>query len=1048
MINPDYSDSVRKPSFYERQPYYFAITILAIGVIALAITAVGAHYGVWSAGALDYLTRAHTFILLSASGGALLLLFTAAIAGSLKWQINSRNDEYTLAQQDYEAQLRQRAHEVEQLTVERNALQHRITEAQEQAARAQADHEQQVGELTEQARQKAQLRQEAFERELAEARRAERELLDKLLTAEATLRELRERNAEALLSASYIANRPGSPSAAAPQWTQRAWRVFTYDQVAEQKYHAVLDQYVWHLQRQDFDLESLFAHPPLRPIVRHLLRLEKEGDARLCYQHAIRELRALIVSSLYQELPADDPIKHFVHAFCLIRWKGTHLYSYLEETVQLTVDSEAIAPSNLRAFPHAVMDVNTRVKHSPHKKPVVDLQAQKLAGAVGVEDFCGNKNTPNVRHIQTFTNASGETREISYVRHGSPTALGHDYSNGGIGIRKFIGTFLRAWSNNLPDFAVEIDTGEVVTVDYHEYLLALAARGESELFCIHQRRTPDIFEDERTRVMRIEALQQTHDNIFVLTQPVEGDLFEHRGEYSKMTSFDQLFRALETEFFDRDPDHIRTRASLPYCLRGDAQYRAEFRRLLRVIKEVCFQGDTLVTQDLSSELDEQYLAQTEQIKGMLRNLNLRKLNPIEEPVFPREILERILADEALKEHLVQMVSQESDLAQWLPSGTEPDLDNIHVRGAALHAIVGTVIHNILQENRALRDLEERQAELIANWQSFISLFYAFQRMDLKVRLHGVNNYRLTAYKNPCKDHLDRGGNQAFVEDRLLHYMLGQQDNPQRMEEALYNLLGPPILVKKKEAIPRRILPGMKVEQLLRAMPSYERLRNYQFGGEWKIADIKIPRVPGQSGVPHIRRIVKEEVRLHPDQVGSILQRFSGLKLKQWEPRPNSGGDPNEESTIRQQFERDFGGSAGTGYLLTTASSTSPITGYKGTKEALLAHPLINQNEQKALQILASFHQGLGGIVSVAILETLSGHARLKNKEPQGNETIRTFHLDLKDPTKITMRYADALYVCPNEEDRQLAELNVYTKVEYEAGDSQLTSQIYTCWNVV
>ena len=674
------------------------------------------------------------------------------------------------------------------------------------------------------------------------------------------------------------------------------------------------------------------------------------------------------------------------------------------------------------------------------------MEAQKLAGAAGVEDFCGNKNTPNVRHVQTFTNAAGETHEIAYVRHGSPTALGHDYSAPGIGLRKLCGMGLRVWNGYAPGSAVEIDTGEVVTPDYQEYLVALAARGESELFCVHQRRTPDIFEDERTRVMRIEGLQRDHPNIFVLTQPVEGDLFEHRGDYSQMTTFDQLFGALEAEFFDQDLGHIHTRASLPVCLRDDTTYRPAFLQLLRDVKEMFFQGDTLVTQDLSAQLDTQYAAQVEQIKQALRQLDLRQLTPVEEPVFPRQILDLLLNDHDLKQHLLHRLSQESDLDRWLPA----EADREHRHTLALHAIVGSVIHNILQENRTLRDLEERQAELIANWQSFILLFYAFQRMDLKFRLNRVNGFRLTAYKTPCKDFLDRGGNQAFVEDRLLHYILDQQDNPQRMEEALYNLLGPPILVKKKEAIPRRILPGMKVEQLLKGMPSYAPLRGYRFGGEqgWRVTDVTTPRVPGQSGAPHIRRVVQEEVRRSPDQIGSILHRFSGLKLKQWEPRPNAGGDPADETGIRHQFERDRDANAGTGYVLTTPqTNAAEITGYDALKQELMQHPLINQDEPKALQVLASFHQGLGAVATIAISETLNGAARLKNNEPQGNETVRTFHLDLSDPKKIVLRYSDSLLVKPREADQTLAELNAYTKVEYKAGDSQLTSQIYTCWNV-
>ncbi len=846
----------------------------------------------------------------------------------------------------------------------------------------------------------------------------------------------------------------------------------------------------------------------LRRMLSYLRYPDRNGGVRISYQCLIRELRAVINSNEYQRITSSDlqdlspnhkAIREFIRTFCLIRWSDTHLYHYLKDIVRLSVEHDKM-PLDLRpeAFDEDVLRVNAMVKESPlNKKSRLALEYQKLCGAMGVEDFCGSKNTPNVRHIQTYKDRDGIEHKITYVRHGTPTALGDDYYSIGIGARKAVGPFVRLWNRFSPKFALEINGGEEVTVDYKEYLRALEERKQSELFCVYQRRTPDIIEDERSRVLRIEALQETHPNIHVLTQPVEGDLFQHRGKYRPLTTFSDLKSSLEREFFDNDPASPNTRASLPLCLRSDHAYRDAFRKLMDDVQEIFFSNEESVVDlnanrsliDLDERLDREFETQARRIEDQLKNLNLNALQKEEEPVdldYKELVLEKILQDgwicESVLERMKDQITNLDMLAKWIPAemieqerSLDTNFEDKRILAALLHSVIGAVVDATLKADKTVQKLEEQKEQFLTNWQSFILLFYAFQKMDLKVRLNGVRGYDLSVYKTPCKDFLDRGGNQAFVEDRLLHYMLRQEGDRKRLEEALFNLIGPPILVKKKEAIPRRIIPGMKVEQLLKQLSpdARERLSEYTFGeAGWKIDTLHTPRVRGQKGMPNITEGIRQQIAaVIPslsddngedgvlDQVIGILKKFSGIDLKQWESlniEDLEGGYKTEgsflEDKIQQQVDRDLKATAGgIKHRVIQEGKRAAIKSYDDLKPLILAHPTIAGDEQKALKVLSSFHQGIGGEVHCFILgiERLPELIRLKNKETREvNKYTCSYELDLSNPEKIVFNYFDTYECYEMTSEVPEVTLRTFAKVEHKMGDSGLESEGFVRWSVL
>lgn len=120
-------------------------------------------------------------------------------------------------------------------------------------------------------------------------------------------------------------------------------------------------------------------------------------------------------------------------------------------------------------------------------------------------------------------------------------------------------------------------------------------------------------------------------------------------------------------------------------------------------------------------------------------------------------------------------------------------------------------------------------------QSFILLFYVFQKIDLKLRLN------ITHYKTPCKDFLDRGGMMAMLEN-IVHLVMSRETvSSEDLDGVLYNALGAAILVKKIGVIEERFRPGLAVVKRLSELPAprREQLKASQFMGDWQVTDALI-----------------------------------------------------------------------------------------------------------------------------------------------------------------------------------------------------------------
>lgn len=158
------------------------------------------------------------------------------------------------------------------------------------------------------------------------------------------------------------------------------------------------------------------------------------------------------------------------------------------------------------------------------------------------------------------------------------------------------------------------------------------------------------------------------------------------------------------------------------------------------------------------------------------------------------------------------------------------------------------VHRIFFGNRDDIILEKDGRSSLAEWQSFILLFYVFQKIDLKFRLDS-GDYQIKHYTTACKDFLDRGGAMALVEERMHDYWAGKEGDPQILEERLVNTIAPAILVKKIGVIDKRLQPALVVDKLLFNMSAADKkaLREYRFPGGWHCTGIEIPKHPNQTG---------------------------------------------------------------------------------------------------------------------------------------------------------------------------------------------------------
>ena len=128
---------------------------------------------------------------------------------------------------------------------------------------------------------------------------------------------------------------------------------------------------------------------------------------------------------------------------------------------------------------------------------------------------------------------------------------------------------------------------ETIAPDFEEMLYAAEERGEAYLIQSHQRlNDTGKIENEDGRSQTLYRLQDDHRNFHVVFQAVEGDLFNHRGDYAEITTFAELKAALKASFYDESSPN-----RLPAALQKNEIYRNQvLDQLLDTVHQTIFGG--------------------------------------------------------------------------------------------------------------------------------------------------------------------------------------------------------------------------------------------------------------------------------------------------------------------------------------------------------------------------------------------------------------------------------------------------------------------------
>lgn len=449
--------------------------------------------------------------------------------------------------------------------------------------------------------------------------------------------------------------------------------------------------------------------------------------------------------------------------------------------------------------------------------------------------------------------------------------------------------------------------------------------------------------------------------------------------------------------------------------------------------------------------------------------------PVEEDLFDRKRKYAGKSLEELKTALESEFFDKKDSSAALPSyltGDKTRKENYRIAFKKLLADVETLFFSD-------KTLEWNDT----SWKNYLLLFYAFQRRDLLFRLDQVNGCSLETYNTTCKDDLDRGGNQRFVEYLLGLLHLGELDDPKRKEEVLVQILGPTQAVKTQGIIPERIEPGLDLLAYLKTL-SPEQIaayRMYTFGEEqWKFKAMPpANRREDQTAIPRDSRLIEAEMRgliagrdmfslsLEEHQqfienAKKIVAQYPKYPKPQWErfrevPSTDFFKDGVFiEPSIKKQIVRDFIGKNTGRTLISSEGRKETVSSYDNLKKQLLSHSAIANNEQKALQVLACFNQSSTATAEIALRQkvfegqTIVTLGHLGTENSHGIEMITIYELDLSGP-KIRFRvinHAPLNSVDPDANSETLAIIKNVTKIEFSEGENLLKTESRFSWSII
>ncbi len=290
-----------------------------------------------------------------------------------------------------------------------------------------------------------------------------------------------------------------------------------------------------------------------------------------------------------QSTPYFDLIRKILNEIVIARWMKVSLDGFMNSLLEEVRNEQAKEKGDaclplefdFHKFGRELIGLNALVDSAPAllKNGALQLAADQFDGEMQGRDFTGKTNTPGVRSLDTYQSDTGVNQRVVYSRHGSPTS----------GKRGILGSVQALASNIFAKIGYKVGvTGEAVVPNYEQFLFALAEKGEAAFIAVHQQLDG---KTETDRVKGVMALQDTHDNLAVLVQPIgQGDFATKKGPYLKATTFEDLRIAIFKNFFENGDGSPfdRQRCQLPRFVSGDLSYRERVSEIIDFVRGVYF----------------------------------------------------------------------------------------------------------------------------------------------------------------------------------------------------------------------------------------------------------------------------------------------------------------------------------------------------------------------------------------------------------------------------------------------------------------------------
>ncbi len=291
----------------------------------------------------------------------------------------------------------------------------------------------------------------------------------------------------------------------------------------------------------------------LQKALGYLLIHNKDVSAQ--YVNYVYYLRAAINNDVYKNAnqyiyDEKDALEvkccYIIRKLCFIRFAGVYLHNYLRGVTQITEKAyldDLVAQGGTPVIKPPLIS-STLFQNLYYTREQIAKAPNRV-----LKDERLDLHVPSV-HSTYFHNYS----EFHYLCHPSPVV------------------------SSMAD-----PTGEVAP-DFIAFIEYLKGRSQGYLYVNHQ-----------CGVKSLENLQSSQRNFYVLTQPLEGDLFERKKEAFKQMGFAGLKEALISAYSSNDPDSM---FALPYSITNNGDLNSVIGQIFDKVHELFFEGkQTLDTLD-------------------------------------------------------------------------------------------------------------------------------------------------------------------------------------------------------------------------------------------------------------------------------------------------------------------------------------------------------------------------------------------------------------------------------------------------------------------